>query len=53
MTEEQLKWAVTELLFDLHAVNKLNEYVINCISLHFKVDAKDICEINGITYFIE
>jgi hypothetical protein len=53
MNEEELKKAVTDLLFDLHSMDKLSIQVINSISRHFKVDAYEICEANGITYFIE
>jgi len=53
MTEEQLKWAVTNLLFDLHSVQKLTEFMVDAISRNFKLDANELCETNGITYFME
>jgi len=53
MTEEQLKYAIVELLFDLHARNILDIYVLDSISRNFKVDAIELCESNGITYEIK
>ena len=53
MTEEELKYAIIDLLYDLHAKNLLTEYVVNSISLRFKVDADKLCETNGITYSID
>jgi hypothetical protein len=50
MTEEEIKVAVVELLYDLHAMNKLDAHLVNNISRNFKVDAVELCEANGITY---
>ena len=53
MNEEELKYAIVELLYDLHSRNLLTEYIVNSISLRFKIDAEKLCEINGITYSLE
>jgi hypothetical protein len=45
--------AIVGLLFDLHAYNVLDLYVINSISKNFGVDAEELCEANGITYNME
>ena len=39
------------LLSNLAAFNKLDERVVDIISKVFKMDAKEICEKWGITYF--
>jgi hypothetical protein len=43
----------TNLLYSLHAFNKLDNIVVNIISEAFNVDAKEICKKQGITYFIK
>jgi len=53
MTEEEIKNAIVELLYDLHTRNLLNEYIVNSISINFKIDAEQLCSINGITYNLE
>jgi len=53
MKDEELKTAIVELLLDLHAFNKLDRFVIDSISVHFKVNAEEICEEYGITYNVE
>lgn len=50
MTEDQIKTAVVELLFDLHARNVLDLYIIDSISRNFNVDAVELCDQNGITF---
>ena len=52
MNEEQIKEAVIQLLYDLYNFNKLNCNVLDSISKHFNVNAYDLCEDNGITYFL-
>jgi len=53
MTEEQVRYAIVELLFDLHARNVLDIFVLDSISRNFKVDAMKLCDDYGITYNIE
>jgi|WetSurSiteA1Bulk_404760.scaffolds.fasta_scaffold26172_2 hypothetical protein len=53
MNEDEIRTAVVELLFDLHAFNKLDRFVIDSISVHFKVNAEELCDEYGITYKIE
>jgi hypothetical protein len=53
MNEEQLRAAVIELLYDLHSITELNEYILNSITRNFKIDAYELCEQYGITYNIE
>jgi len=53
MTEEELRYAIIDLLYDLHSKNLLTEYVVNSISIRFKIDANKLCETNGITYSID
>lgn len=43
---------ILRLLSNLAAFNKLDERVVDIISKVFKVDAKEICEKWGITYYI-
>ena len=43
---------IIELLSDLAAFNKLDLQIVNIISDVFKVNAKEICKYNGITYTI-
>jgi hypothetical protein len=43
---------VVKLLSDLAAFNKLDLQIVSIISLSFDVDAEQLCEDNGITYFI-
>jgi hypothetical protein len=43
---------IIKLLSDLAAFNKLDQRIVQIISNAFKVDAKQICKNNGITYNI-
>ena len=52
MSEQELNSAIIEFLYDLHARNVLNLYIINSISRNFKVNALEICENEGITFII-
>jgi len=47
-----MKKKVIKLLSDLAAFNKLDSRIVQIISDAFKVDAKELCKENGITYFI-
>lgn len=42
---------ILTLLSNLSAFNKLDSKVVSIISVVFKVDAKEVCEKWGITYF--
>jgi len=53
MNTEELIDAVTGLLYDLHALNKLDIRVINSISHNFRIDAVELCELEGITYNVD
>lgn len=53
MNDEELKIAIVDLLYDLHTMNLLNSYVLKSISLRFKIDAYELCDENGITYFVD
>jgi hypothetical protein len=53
MNEEDLKEALVNLMYDLHARNRLDTYVLNSISTNFHTDAYELCHANGITYDIE
>lgn len=46
-----MKVKILRLLSNLAAFNKLDERVVDIISKVFKIDAKEICEKWGITYF--
>jgi len=43
---------IIALLSDLSAFNKLDKRIVQIISDVFKIDAKQVCIDNGITYFI-
>jgi hypothetical protein len=47
-----MKKKITKLLSDLAAFNKLDLKTVNIISEAFKIDAREICKMNGITYVI-
>jgi hypothetical protein len=53
MEKDELKNAIVNLLYDLHSKNLLNLYIINSISQNFQIDAIDLCDNAGITYFID
>ena len=53
MNKEQLKHAIINLLYDLHSFNKLDTFVLNSINESFKIDAFELCELEGITYNLE
>lgn len=49
---EVLNQKIVDLLYDLHSFGKLNSKVLESISRIFEVDAFELCEEQGITYFI-
>ena len=53
MEESKLKEMVTNLLFSLDNANRLDFYVVNCITESFEIDAFELCESNGISYKYE
>ena len=53
MTENEIKAAVVELLFDLHSFNKLDRFIVDSISRNFKINAEELCDEYGITYNME
>jgi hypothetical protein len=53
MDKEELQQTVTNLLYDLHAFNLLNDRIVKLIGIHFDLDAFAICRDEGITYDIK
>ena len=52
MDYEELKECVTNLLYDLHAFNLLNDRIVDVISFRLGIDAEELCRQEGITYDI-
>lgn len=50
MEESKLKELVVDLLFSLDNANRLDFYIVNCITESLKIDAFELCESNGISY---
>jgi hypothetical protein len=46
------KKQIIKLLSNLSAFNKLDERTVKIISDTFQVDAVQLCQKNGITYFV-
>jgi len=47
------KEQIIDLLYTLQKFNKLDNRIVDIVSEVFKVDAKQLCNTNGIVYWIK